>query len=277
MKRPPARPARGRKRQTPSEMKAAAQERKLANIDAWTPKTDLGKRVKLGEIISMDELLKEQAKVLEYQIIDMLIPELDSELLLIGQSKGKFGGGAGRIFKQTQKKTREGNKPSFATCAVVGNKDGLVGLGYGKAKETVPAREKAIRNAKINMMTIPRGSGDWESESTVPHTIPFKVTGKCGSVTVTLMPAPVGTGLIVESECKKILELAGIKNVWSKTIGHTATKANIIKACHNALEKLSQMKIREQDYAALNIVVGSTKQGKRVHIEDSGTPEVKAE
>ncbi len=53
--------------------------------------------------------------------------------------------GSRRVFRQTQKKTKEGNKPKFSTYAVVGNKDGYVGLGFGKAKETVPAREKAVQ------------------------------------------------------------------------------------------------------------------------------------
>ena len=74
--------------------------------------------------------------------------DIETELLLVGQSKGKFGGGQRRVFKQTQKKTREGNKPSFSTFAVVGNHNGYVGLGSGKSKETVPARDKSKRKAK---------------------------------------------------------------------------------------------------------------------------------
>ena len=81
------------------------------------------------------------------EIVDILLPNLETDLLLIGQSKGKFGGGQRRVFRQTQKKTREGNKPKFSTIAIAGNKDGYVGIGYGKSKETVPAREKAFRSA----------------------------------------------------------------------------------------------------------------------------------
>jgi len=245
---------------SPKEAKQAALERKKAHLEAWVPKTDIGRRVKSGDITKIDDVIIAKAKLLEQEIVDLLIPDLESELLMIGQSKGKFGGGAGRIFKQTQKKTREGNKPSFATCAVVGNKDGIVGLGVGKAKETVPAREKALRRAKLNVIAIPRGSGDWESDSEKPHTIPFKVVGKCGSIEMTLLPAPVGTGLVIEPECRKILELAGIKDVWSKSKGHSATKLNLIKACYNALENLSKMRIKEGDYERLHIVVGSTKE-----------------
>jgi hypothetical protein len=84
--------------------------------------------------------------------------EDETDLISIGQSKGKFGGGQRRVFKQTQKKTPEGNKPKFATYAVIGNRNGLIGVGYGKAKETVPAREKSFRSARMNIIKIKKNS-----------------------------------------------------------------------------------------------------------------------
>jgi small subunit ribosomal protein S5 len=211
-------------------------------IEAWQPKTDIGRKVKAGEIKDIAHIFENNIKIVESQIVDILVPGMEQELLMIGQSKGKFGGGARRAFKQTQKKTQDGNKPSFCTCAVVGNKNGIVGVGFGKAKETVPAREKATRNAKLNLLCITRGSGSWQSAGSEKNSIPFKVTGKCGSIRLTLMPAPVGTGLVVEKECQKILRLAGIKDVWSKMQGNSATKLNVVKACVDALQKLSQIK-----------------------------------
>lgn len=208
----------------------------------WNPKTDLGKEVFNKKITNISEILDSGKKILEHQIVDSLL-DLDSELLLIGQAKGKFGGGQRRVFRQTQKKTREGNKPKFSTVAVVGNKNGFVGIGYGKSKETVPAREKALRNAKLNIFKISRGSGSWESTSKDPHSLPFKVEGKQGSVQVTLLPAPKGTGLCAESEIAKILTLAGITDVWSKTQGQTKNKINLIKATEKALRKLTSTKI----------------------------------
>ncbi|MBR9702973.1 30S ribosomal protein S5, partial [Candidatus Woesearchaeota archaeon] len=198
--------------------------------------------------------------ILESEIADALLPNLETELLLIGQAKGKFGGGQRRVFKNTQKKTREGNKPKFTVMAVVGDKNGHVGIGTGSSKETVPAREKAIRQAKMNVFKIRRGSGSWES-STVnePHTIPFAVEGKTGSVIVRLMPAPKGKGLTVEKECAKVLELAGIKDVWSKSYGQTKNKTNMIRALRNALLKLSTVKVRPQDVETLSIVEGAHK------------------
>jgi small subunit ribosomal protein S5 len=213
-----------------------------AEITAWKPKTSLGKKVKNGEITKIDQILDEGEEILEAEIVDMLLPNLESELLLIGQSKGKFGGGQRRVFKQTQKKTAEGNRPRFATYAVVGNKNGYVGLGYGKCRETVPAREKALRGAKLNIMKIKRGCGDWQCDCGEPHTVPFVVKGKCGSVEIKLMPAPRGTGLCAHREIQKILRLAGFTDIWSKTQGHVNTTTNLIKATENALKKLMSTK-----------------------------------
>lgn len=234
-------------------------ERKTFDKEAWKPKTDIGRKVKNGEITNIDEILDKGLKMLEAEIVDILMPNLETDLLLIGQSKGKFGGGQRRVFKQTQKKTQEGNKPKFATFAVVGDKDGHMGIGYGKSKETVPAREKAIRNAKLNIMKIRRGCGSWQCGCKQPHTIPFNVQGKCGSVIIKLMSAPKGTGLCVESECRKILELAGIKDIWSKTRGQTGSKNNLIHACSDALKKLVEMKVAQKYFSELGIVEGSIK------------------
>lgn len=230
---------------------------KKVDGEVWVPKTELGRKVKNGEITKIDEIIDNGMKILEPEIIDILMPDLETDLLLIGQSKGKFGGGQRRVFKQTQKKTQEGNKPKFATFAVSGNKNGFVGIGYGKAKETVPAREKAIRNSKLNVIKILRGNGSWEDTSTEPNSIPFAVDGKCGSVKIKLMPAPRGTGLCVEPECQKILRLAGIKDIWSKTQGQTKTKINLITACFEALTKLSEMKVQPRFKDLLGVTGGA--------------------
>ncbi len=211
--------------------------------EGWNPKTTLGKKVKSGEVMNIDQILDKRDRILEDQIVDVLLPNLSTDLLLVGQSKGKFGGGSKRVFKQTQKKTQEGNKPKFATFAIVGNEDGYIGVGYGKSKETVPAREKAIRNAKLNIIKIRRGCGSWQCGCKEAHTMPFAVEGKCGSVIIKLIPAPRGTGLCVDEECKKILKMAGVKDIWSKTLGQTKTKLNLVNACFDALRRLMEMKI----------------------------------
>jgi len=175
-------------------------------------------------------------KILEAEIVDSLI-KVESELISIGQSKGKFGGGKRRAWRQTQRKTKEGNVPSFSTLAVVGDEDGHIGIGVGKAKETLPARDKAIRKAKLNIMKVKRACAGFDCACSELHSIPFKVTGKAGSVRVTLIPAPQGTGLVVGRELKKILKLVGIKDVYSRTSGRKRTTFNLIKACIDALEK----------------------------------------
>src|SRR3989338_5382077 len=196
------------------------------NIENWKPKTELGRKVKNKEITDIGDILDKGYRILEPEIIDVLIPNIGTELLEVGQSKGKFGGGKGSIWKQTQKKTSEGNRIKFSAFAVVGNKDGYVGIGFGSSKETVPAREKAIRMAKLNIIKIRRACGSWDCDCRTPHSIPFKVGGKSGSEEVNLMAAPRGTGLKAERRLRTMLSMAGIKDIYSKTKGQTATKLN---------------------------------------------------
>jgi small subunit ribosomal protein S5 len=231
------------------------------DVAAWTPKTDLGRKVKNGQITSMLQVLKSGERIMEAEIVDILMPSLENDVLWIGQSRGKFGGGQRRLFKQTQKKTPEGNKPSFGTLAVVGNRDGIIGLGYGKSKDTLPAREKAIRNAKLNLFMIRRGSGSWESISKEAHSIPFEVEGKCGSVRIKLMPAPKGKGLCIEPNSAKVLELAGVKDVWSKASGQTRRTRNLIMALVDALQQLSAFKVNRHAKSETGMIEGPVIKG----------------
>jgi len=224
----------GRRRKTREEIE---KEEAKIKLEEWKPKTELGRLVKAGKIKSIDEVIGR--KILEEHIVDSLV-NLETDLLLIGQSKGKFGGGKRRSWKQTQRKTMEGNVPSFSCMVVVGDKNGHVGIGIGKAKETLPAREKALRNAKLSITRIERGCGSFDCLCEEKHTVPFIVEGKCGSSKVILIPAPQGTGLVIGDECKKILKIAGIKDVYSKTFGQTRTTINLAVACLNALEKTTR-------------------------------------
>lgn len=212
----------------------------------WTPKTFLGKDVLAGKYSTLGDVIRTGDRIMEPEIADYLEPNMQTEFINVGQAKGKFGGGKRKISKPTQKKTREGNKMSFSMITVCGNKNGIVGLGFGKSRETVPSREKALRNCKTNLIQVRRGSGSWGSFGAGSTSIPFASEGKCGSVKVRLMPAPVGTGLVVESELKKMLELAGIKDVWSKTFGQTKNKINLMKAGFEALKNLQKVKLTPQ-------------------------------
>ncbi len=206
------------------------------DLASWEPKTKLGADVKRGRIKDIDEILDAGKKILEPEIVDALL-DLKSDLIFIGQAKGKFGGGKRRVWRQTQRKTREGNVPKFSTMAVVGDENGHIGIGSGKSSETLPARDKAIRKAKLNIFKISRTCSAFDCACSEKHTVPFKVTGKAGSVRVTLIPAPQGTGLVVANELKKVLKLAGIEDVYSKTFGRKRTTFNLVKACIDALHK----------------------------------------
>lgn len=211
--------------------------------NAWNPKTRLGREVLQGKFSRMEEVLLSGRKIMEPEVTDYLLPDLSTELINVGQAKGKFGGGKRKASKSTQKVTREGSNVSFTVVVASGNKQGIVGLGFGKARENVPAREKSIRKAKENLLLIRRGCGDWGCFCGGSHSIPFAVSGKCGSAQVTLMPAPKGTGLVVEAELRKVLELAGVKDVWSYTKGNPKNKINFLKAGMRALAQLEEMRL----------------------------------
>ena len=229
------------RKESATEIKRKKEEAKLqSDLDKWAPKTQLGKLVKSGKEKDFDKILLSGKKILEYQIVDSLL-KLESDLLLIGQAKGKFGGGKRRAWRQTQKKTMEGNVITFSCMAVVGDKKGHVGIGFGEAKETLPSREKALRNAKLNIIKVELGYESPEEEKTTPHKVPFILEGKCGSIRIKLLPAPRGTGLVVGDECKKILRLAGIQDVYGVTRGQTRTTFNVAKACIDALSKTTKI------------------------------------
>ena len=226
----------------------------------WKPRTALGKLVQDGVIKDINDIFNQGLPILEAEIVDQLLPDIEEDLLLIGQAKGKFGGGQRRIFRQTQKKTMEGNRIQFSTYCVIGNKDGYVGGALGKSKETVPARDKSKRNARLHMIRVRRGCGSWQCNCKGHHSIPFTIEGRCSSSRITLMPAPRGKGLCVEKECAKILALAGIKDVWSRTKGQTATKVNLIGAVMDALRKLSKVKVQPEDIEKLGVIDGKLRE-----------------
>lgn len=220
----------------PGETIVAEEERK--EIMEWKPRTKLGKAVFEGKIKSIDEILSSGEKILEPEIVDMLVPELKSELILIGGRTGK-GGGQQRIpIRITATMHRSGRRFRMNAFVVVGDENGLVGIGKASALEARAAIEKAIRRAKMKVIRIKRGCGSWECGCGGEHSIPYKTKGKSGSVCVVLMPAPKGLGLVANDELKKLLRLAGIKDVWVKTFGNTRMRINLIKAAFNALKNL---------------------------------------
>ncbi len=194
----------------------------------WEPKTILGKLVYEGKLTSMSKVLRSNLPLREPEIVDALLPELQEEVIDV---------------RMVQRMTDSGRRTKFSVIVAVGNEDGFVGIGKAKAKEVGVAIRKAIENAKLNIIEIRRGCGSWECGCGKPHSLPFKVVGKNGSVIVTLKPAPRGIGLAAGDVAKVILRLAGVKDVWEFTKGHTKTTVNYAMATFDALRQTSIMRI----------------------------------
>merc|ERR1711935_1320560 len=122
----------------------------------------------------------------------------------------------------------------FKAFVAVGDEKGHVGLGFKSAAEVATAIRGAIIMAKITLVPIRRGY--WGKNVGLPHTIPCKVTGKCGSVRIRLIPAPRGTGLVAGPSSKKLLGMAGISDCYTAARGHTRTLGNFVKATFFALK-----------------------------------------
>jgi small subunit ribosomal protein S5 len=213
-------------------------EKEKEELSKWIPKTSLGKDVAKRKITDINKILDEGIRIKESGIVDFLVSNLESELIFIGGRPGKGGGIERTPLRISAKMHKSGRRYTSTAFVVVGNKDGLIGVGKGRAKESRRAIDKAIKKAKLNLIKIPRGCGSWECGCREPHSIPFKAEGKAGSVRITLLPAPRGIGLAVDDETKKILSLAGIHDVWGKTLGNTGSRINLISAVFDALRNL---------------------------------------
>ncbi|MCK9590887.1 MAG: 30S ribosomal protein S5 [Methanoregula sp.] len=195
--------------------------------EEWRPVTGLGKLVASGEIKSIDQVLESGRPIKEPQIVDMFLPDLEDEVLDIAMM---------------QRMTDSGRRVQFRAVVIVGNRNGYIGFGQGKDVQVGNAIKKAIVKAKMNLIKVRRGCGSWECGCDVTHSIPMQVEGTAGSVRVTLKPAPQGIGLVTGDISKKVLELAGIKDVWTFARGQTRTTINFAKATFNALNETNMIR-----------------------------------
>jgi len=207
----------------------------------WVPTTRLGRMVANGEITTMSAALATKLPLREPQIVDILLPDLQDEVIEVNM---------------VQRMTDSGRRVRQAVTCVVGNGDGFIGIGRAKGKETGPAIRKAIDNAKLNIIEVKRGCGSWECGCQQPHSIPFEVKGVCGSVEVTFKPAPRGITLAVGDVAKTMLSLAGIKDAWGFAKGNTKTKVNYALATFEALRATSTMRVTDEQAEKQNIVSG---------------------
>jgi len=193
----------------------------------WTPKTELGRKVASGEITSLEAVLQSGKKILEPEIIDTLLPDLNEEVIDV---------------KSTQRMTAYGRKMQMRAVVILGNRAGVIGIGIGKAPETRDAIAEAISDAKKHLVTVRFGCGSWECACGEKHSIPIEVKGKASSTRVTLKPAPKGVGIVAGRTAKKVLELAGLRDVWSFTSGRTRNALNSALAIINAFDALNKLK-----------------------------------
>jgi small subunit ribosomal protein S5 len=191
-------------------------------IESWVPRTRLGKLIQEGRLTSIEEVFSEGQKIREPEIVDILLPDLQEEVININL---------------VQKQSDAGEKSRFKELVAVGNRDGYVGLGSGKAKQVRTAIEKASLDARLNITMVRRGCGSWECGCGKSHSLPFQIRGKCGSVEVLLIPGPRGLGIVASEGAKIILGLAGVKDVWTRSFGSTRTVPSFAYAVFDALKK----------------------------------------
>jgi small subunit ribosomal protein S5 len=191
-------------------------------IEGWMPRTRLGKMILDGQISSMEEVFTEGLRIRESEIVDVLLPDLQEEVINISL---------------VQKQTDAGEKSRFRAIVVVGNRDGYVGLGSGKAMQVRTAIEKAAIDARLKITPVRRGCGSWECGCGRLHSLPFQVQGRCGGVEIVLIPGPRGLGLVANEVAKTILGLAGVKDCWTKSYGSTRTVPSFAFAMFDALRK----------------------------------------
>lgn len=192
------------------------------NLEQWVPKTRLGKMIQEGRITSIEEVFTGGLQVKEPQIMDALLPDLQEEVININL---------------VQKQTDAGEKSSFKAIVAVGNRDGFIGLGSGKARQVRNAIEKAAADARLKIVPVRRGCGSWECDCGKPHSIPFQIEGKTGGAKIVIIPGPRGLGLVSSEVSKVILSLAGIKDCWTRSYGSTRTVPSFAYAVFDALKK----------------------------------------
>jgi len=224
-------------------MEQRRMERRKEPVTDWKPRTKLGRMVREGKITSMSEALSSGLPLREAEIVDILLPNIEDEVLSVNM---------------VQRMTDSGRRGKFAITTVVGNGDGFVGLGHVKGKEVGQAIRRSIDDAKLNLIEIKRGCGSWQCGCMKPHTLPYRVFGKSGSVEITFIPAPRGVGLAVGNVAKHVLRLAGVKDAWSITDGKTRTTVNMARAAFESLRGTARQKVREEQVARLRILSGAS-------------------
>jgi len=194
-------------------------DRREEEEEVWVPRTKLGKLVNEGKIVSLDEIFKGGQRIRESEIVRKLLPDLRNEV--VGVSV-------------VQKQTDAGELTRFSAVVAVGNGAGWFGVGKGKAMQTREAIEKATNAALLNIIPVKLGCGSWECRCGRPHSVPYRIRGKAGSVTIEVIPGPRALGLVAGPALKNLLQLAGVKDAWIRTFGSTNTTSSLANAAYDA-------------------------------------------
>jgi small subunit ribosomal protein S5 len=203
------------------------EEKKVFNMEAWQPRTKLGELVKSGQITNLEQIRAMGKIVKEVEIIDALLPNLETKIVETAS---------------VQRMTKDARKMKYRTTMIIGDRNGHVGIGVGKATEVRPANEEAAKDAKMHIINVPLGCGSWECNCGTSHSLPIVLRAKVGTAEIILKPAPRGVGIVAGSTAKTVLELAGIKDVWTFARGRTRDIYNMSLATFLALKSLSSIK-----------------------------------
>ncbi len=203
---------------------------------SWKPKTKIGELVRNGSIKSIEEIFASGKTIKEVEVVDALLPNLEDKVLEI---------------ISVQRMTKNNRKQRFRVTVVVGDRNGHVGIGVGKDVEVKPAITTAIHDAKRRIITVRLGCGSWECSCGTTHTLPLTERAKCGSSEILLKPAPRGVGIVAADTVKSVLELAGVKDIWTFSRGRTRDVYNTALATYTVLKKLSEIKNSESLKALL--------------------------
>lgn len=190
--------------------------------EVWVPRTTLGKLVATEKITSMKEIYENGYRIQEAGIIKKLLPGIKTEVIDVGI---------------VQKQTTNGEYTRFKALVAAGDENGWLGIGQGKSKQMRIAIEKATNQAYLNVSPVKLGCGSWECRCEQTHSVPFKVRGRGGSVTVEIIPGPRGLGLVAGGNIRNLLKLAGLKDAWTKSKGSTNTMTSTSRAVLNCLRQ----------------------------------------
>ncbi len=202
-------------------------EEQVNLLAQWEPKTKIGQQVKNAQITRIEQIFATGKPIKETEIIDTLIPNLEDNVLEIAS---------------VQRMTKNNRKQKYRATVVVGDRNGHIGLGVGRDVEARPAIDSGIKDAKKHMISISLGCGSQECNCNSSHSLPLKLSAKCGSAHVILKPAPKGVGIVAGETVKSVLELAGVKDVWTFSRGRTRDVYNVALATYKALDKLYGLK-----------------------------------